>query len=67
MNTEWNPRIADCIPCGDAGVSRLDLSRRMRGVRFARVRFRSAWPETLCARELRQAAHAATCNPSFPA
>lgn len=62
MNTEWNMRIAGCIPGRDAEVSRRDMSRRMRGVRFARVRFRSAWPETLCARELRQAA--ATPNSS---
>ncbi|MEI8234461.1 MAG: hypothetical protein WCH57_07210 [Verrucomicrobiota bacterium] len=54
MPTEWSPRIASCIPVQDAGISRLDLSRRTRGVRFARVRFRSAWPGTPCARDLRQ-------------
>jgi len=36
-------------------LSRLDLSRRMRGVRFARIRFRAAWDETPHARDLRRA------------
>jgi hypothetical protein len=65
MSTERNLPIADCIPSQDAGISRLDLSRRMRGVRFARVRFRSAWPEAPCARDVRQAALPINCNPSF--
>lgn len=41
-------QIADCEIRPERDNAHLEMSRRARGVRYARVRCRSVWVETLC-------------------
>jgi len=66
MNTPQieTPQMVDCELRQEQDAARLEMNRRVRGVRYARMRCRRAWSETPCTtREVQFSNLSAILNP----